>query len=124
MFADSEKVLQRIVDSVNEESERIGLAINCKKTFSMVISKKKECQKCRITVNGEEIVQMDSFRYLGCWVTLDGRSDAEIKRRIEQTNTAFMEMRRVLSASTISIEKRKRLIKYYVWSILIYGSDA
>ena len=108
LFADSEEGLQRIVDSVNEESERIGLTINCKKTFSMVISKKKKCPKCRITVNGEETVQVDSFRYLGCWETSDGRSDAEIKCRIGHAKTAFMEMMRVLSASTISIEIRKR----------------
>ena len=124
MFEDSEEGLQWIVDSVYEESERIELAINCEKTFSMVISNKKECPKCRITVNGEEIVQVDSFRYLGCWVTSDGRSDAEIKYRIGHAKTAFMEMRRVLSASTISIEIRKRLIKCYVWSILTYGSEA
>ena len=66
LFADSEEGLQWIVDSVNEESERIGLAINSKKTFSMVISKMKECPKCRITANGKEIVQVDSFKYLGC----------------------------------------------------------
>ena len=124
LFADNEERLQRIVDSVNEESERIGLAINCKKTFSMVISKNEECPKSRITVNGEEIVQMDSFRYLGCCVTSVGKSDAEIKRRIGQAKTIFMQMRRVLSASTISIEIRKRLIKCYVWSVLTYGSEA
>ena len=45
LFANSEEGLQRIVDSVNEESERIGLAINCKKTFSMVISKKEGVPK-------------------------------------------------------------------------------
>ena len=123
LFADSEEGLQRIVDRLNEESERIELAINCKKISSMMISKKKECPKCRITVNGEEIVQVDSFRYLGCWVTSDGRSDAEIKCRIGHVKTAFMEMRRVLSASTISIEIRKRLTKFYVWSILTYGSE-
>ena len=33
LFGDSEEGLQRIVDSVNEESERIGLGINCKKDF-------------------------------------------------------------------------------------------
>ena len=76
-FAHSEEGPQWIVDSVNEESERIGLAINSKNTFSMVISKKKECPKCRIAVNDKEIVQVDSFRHLGCWVTSDGRSDTE-----------------------------------------------
>ena len=124
LFADSGEGLQRIVYSINEESKIIGLAINCKKTFSILISKKKECLKSRITVNGEEIVQVDSFRYLDCWVTSDRRNDAEIKRRIGQAKTAFMEMRRVLSASTISIKIRKRLIKCYVSSLLTYGSKA
>ena len=78
----------------------------------MVISKKKECPKCRITVNGKEIVQVDSFRYLGCWVTSDGKSDAE---KNTGENSIYGD-EAVLSASTISIEIRKRLIKCYVWS--------
>ena len=69
-------------------------------------------------------MRVDSFRYLGCWVTSDGRSDAQIKRRIGQTKTTFMEMRRALSDSTINIEIRKQLIKCYVWSILTCGSEA
>ena len=44
--ADSEKELQHLVDKVEAESERLGLQLNVKNTYSMVIIKKKKMPKC------------------------------------------------------------------------------
>ena len=46
LIADSEKELQNLVDKVEAESERLGLQLNVKKTYSMVITKKKKTPKC------------------------------------------------------------------------------
>ena len=46
LIADSEKELQHLVDKVEAESERLGLQLNVKKTYSMVIIKKKKTPKC------------------------------------------------------------------------------
>ena len=47
--------------------------------------------------------------YLGSITTDDGRSEVEIKRRIEITRNAFNNMKSVLSLRNISINTRMRL---------------
>ena len=46
LIAGSEKELHHLVDIVENESERLGLQLNVKKTYSMVIKKKNETVKC------------------------------------------------------------------------------
>ena len=84
LIADSEKKLRDIVDKIVTESEKLGLSLNVKKTYCMVISKKKETPKCHLESNGEIIKQEGQFSYLGNFLTSDGRCDTEIKRRISK----------------------------------------
>ena len=46
LIADSEIELQNLVDTVEAESERLGLQLNVKKRYSMVITKKKKMPWC------------------------------------------------------------------------------
>ena len=61
--------------------------------------------------------------YLGHMVSNDGRSDIEIKRRIEIARNAFINMSRMLTSREISVETRKRLVKCYIWSKILYGVE-
>ena len=61
--------------------------------------------------------------YLGSITTGDGKSEVEIKRRMEIARNAFNNMKSVLSSRNISINIRMRLTKCYVWSTLLYGAE-
>ena len=50
--------------------------------------------------------------------------DIEIKRRIGIAKTAFRKMAHLLTSSGLGIPTRKRAIKIYVWSTLLYGCEA
>ena len=54
LFADSNEKLQKILDRVGLESEKMGLAINCKKTYSLTVSKRK-CPDCKLNVKDKEL---------------------------------------------------------------------
>ena len=56
LMATSEIDLQELVDVINEESEKLGLGLNKKKTETMVISKKKETPRCNIKLNGMTLI--------------------------------------------------------------------
>lgn len=111
------------MDKLAEESERKGLKINIKKTFTMVITKQKEVPKCKILLNGREIEQVTYFKYLGSIITSDGRSDKDIITRIGMAKSAFMEMKQILTNKKILKETRLRVLRCYVWSVLLYGSE-
>ena len=52
IIATSEEKLQALMDKVVEESRKMGLSINIKKTESMVISKSKIRPTCNLNVGG------------------------------------------------------------------------
>src|SRR5215813_11692458 len=52
----------------------------------------------------------------------DGRRESEIKRRIGMAKEAFNNKKRIL-CGTMKKELRKRLIKCYVWGVLLYGCE-
>ena len=124
LMAESEEELQRIVDAVREASLERGLRMNVKKTKTMVIRRNinEEC-KVSIKVEGKELEQVKSYTYLGQQITEDGRSDTEIRKRIEIARQSFINMKSVLTSRKLKIETKKRLIRCYVLSTFLYESE-
>ena len=75
------------------------------------------------TIEGKPVEQVERVIYLGHMATEDGKSESEIKRRIEIARGAFENMSKVLTNRSININTRKRLLKCYVWSTLLYGAE-
>ena len=123
IIAETEDQLQKIMDIVTTESNKAGLEINQKKSFTQVISKKRQIPKCSIKVDGAIIKQVDSFIYLGSLITSNGKSDKEIVRRIGIAKTAFKSMTSILTSKGISMQAKLRTLKCYVWSTLLYGCE-
>ena len=48
----------------------------------MTVSKNQSQPTCKLTKNGKGINQVDKFNSLGSFLTSNGKSDYEIKRRI------------------------------------------
>ena len=116
MVAETEKGLQKIMDSLNEIAQKYGMKINVKKTKVMVIFRKGG-GVVKITLNGERIEQVAKFCYLGAWITEDGRCDTEIRSRI-----AF-NRRNELLTNNMSQSVKKKIVKAVVWSVFLYGSE-
>ncbi|XP_042874390.1 uncharacterized protein LOC122254657 [Penaeus japonicus] len=90
LIADTKEGLQRLLDLVWEASLTERLEINCKKTFSMVISKESQPPICDLIYNRTMIEQVNSFNYLEPILTSDGRCEKEILRRIEMAKTSHI----------------------------------
>ena len=115
LLAGSEEDLQRLLNIVVEDSEKLGLSLNVKKTECMVVSKKKN--------NPEQIRQVQKFKYLGYTLTSDGKCRTEIKKRIAIAKASFQKMNTILKNRNISFSTKLRVLKTYVWSILLYGCE-
>ena len=48
----------------------------------------------------------------------------EVKRRVCEAKKSFQKMRSLITNSHISINTRRRIVKTYIWSMLLYGSEA
>ena len=124
LIAENKEDLQKLVNIVEEESRQKGLDLNSKKTEVMVISRKQENPKCDIFVSGIKLKQRDQFKYLGTFISSDGRNSIEISSRIAQAKSNFLRMKTILTNKNISIETRKRVLQCYIEPILMYGCEA
>ena len=123
LLAESEQQLQQILDSVNTAGKEFGMKMNTKKTKMMLISRDDNKSTMNITIDGTPVEQVNKFVYLGELITDDGKCDSEILRRIEIAQGTFMKMARVLTSGQIALTTRKRLLKCYGWTTLLYGSE-
>jgi hypothetical protein len=73
-------------------------------------------------IDQKQLENVESFKYFGSILTNDGRCTCEIKCRIAMAEAAFNK-KRALFTSTFDLELRKKLVKYYIWSIALYGVE-
>ena len=57
-------------------------------------------------------------------ITADGTTEKEIRRRIALAKHAFNKLRNILTNRKLSLKIKIRILKTYVWSVLLYGVEA
>ena len=124
LITDSEEKLQDLVPALVRASGEHGLKLNVSKTKVMVISKADNDISANVEVGGVVLEQVQRYKYLGSVVTKDGRSVEEIKTRIAIAKNAFNKVKHIVTNRSISISLRRRFIKSYVWSTMLYGCEA
>ena len=55
-------------------------------------------------------------------MTEDGRSGREVRRRIALGKEAFSKKKDLIQTS-LSLHLRQRMVKVFVWSVVLYGSE-
>jgi len=120
LLAKEEKVLQDMIDKLIEIGGCYGMEMNVEKTKLMGISRQPFLVK--IMIGQKQLENAESFKYLGSILTNDGRCTCEIKCRITMAKAAFNK-KKVLFASTLDLELRKKLLKCYIWSIALCGAE-
>ena len=122
LLAESVQDLQKLLDVVVRECQLKGLLINCKKTECMVVSKKRDIPRCSLKVKDQIINQVSTFNYLGTTITEDARCMKEIKKRIVLAKSVFSKLNNILRNTSLSMRTRMRVLKCYVYLVLLYGS--
>src|SRR5579872_6440471 len=89
----------------------------------MVISKNRNVIDCGITLKGNSIKQVENFKYLGTWITNDGKCDKEIKARIGMAKDTFYKLTNIFHNHNIRLSTKLNVINTYVYSILLYASE-
>jgi hypothetical protein len=123
IVADNIEDLQCLLNDLTLASEARGLKINIKKTKSMIISR-NDYPNAKIYVSGEEIEQVRQFKYLGCLLNEGWDPENEIKSRVEQARNAFLRLRKFLTDRKLDFNLRYKMLKCYVWPVLLYGMEA
>lgn len=122
LIASSMEELQSLLDRVTSVSAQNGLNINTKKTKYMTVGRTPTI--AALYVNNQPLEKVRSYKYLGCIVNDQEDHSTEVKCRIEQARNAFMKMSHLLCNRSLKISSRCRLLRCYIFSILLYGVEA
>jgi len=117
-------LLKILIETLVQSSEDKGSNLYTSKTKVMVISKKAENVPVNIIIKGERLEQVGRFKYLGSLITKDARCEQEIRTRIALAKGAYSKIKQLVTNRSISLSLRKRFIKAYAHSTLLYGSEA
>jgi hypothetical protein len=84
----------------------------------MIISRQQA--PLQIKIGKKPVENVEEFNYLGSMITNAARCTREIKARIAMAKAAFNK-KKTLFTIKLDLERRKKLVKCYIWSIALYG---
>ena len=124
LLATSENKLQELMDQVVFHGKNYGMEINTKKTECIVITKSQSLPMCKIKIDGITLNQVEKFKYLGSWITSDARCHKDVRARIAMAKKSFETLDNILRNKKRSVGDRTRVLKCYVWPVLLYGCES
>jgi Reverse transcriptase (RNA-dependent DNA polymerase) len=123
LLADSAEGLQRLIDRVVSACDNFGMKLNCKKTQILVISK-NNIPRIPFYANNTALRHAERISYLGCDLNSNWDHSQEVRTRIEKARSTFSSMRKILCNMNLNIQIRTRVLRCYVFSVLLYGAEA
>ena len=119
LMAEIEEEIKRLLMTVKEESEKVGLKLNIQKTKIMAFSPITSWQR-----DGETIETVRDFIFLGSKITADGDCSHEIKRCLLLRRKAMTNLDSILKSRDITLPTKVHLVKVTVFPIVMYGCES
>jgi uncharacterized protein YaaN involved in tellurite resistance len=79
-------------------------------------------RKVAIMIAQKLLKNVEYFNYLGSIMAIDSKCTRKIKSRFATTKPA-LKNRRVI-ATMLTLVLRKKLLNYYIWSIVLYSAES
>lgn len=112
--------LQNLLNAFVMAAEKFGLKVNIQKTEIMFIN----CPPHNITIGQEVLKEVESFKYLGSYISNNGSLDKEIENRISAASSAFGRLYyRVWKPHHLSLKTKLSIYETTVLSTLLYSSE-
>ena len=106
LMLESEEELKSLLMKVKEESEKVGLKLNIKKTKIMASSPITSWE-----IDGETVETVSDFIFLGSKITADGDCSHEIKRCLLLGRKVMTNLGSILKSRDITLPKNVCLVK-------------
>ena len=118
-MAESKKEPNSLLMKVKEESEKVGLKLNIRKTKTMASSPNTSWQ-----IDGEIMETVRDFISLGSKITADGDCSHEIKRRLLLGRKVMTNLDSIFKSRDITLPTKVHLVKAMVFPVVIYGCES
>ena len=118
-MAESEEGRNSLSMRDKEESEKAGLKFNMEKTEIMVSGPITSWQ-----INGEKVVTVTDFIFLGSKITADSDCSHEIKRHLLLGRKAMTNLDSVLKSRDITWLTKHHISQSYGFTVVMYGCES
>ena len=115
--------LQCLVSEFGRVCKRRKLRINVNKSKVMCIERNEEPSPLNITLNGERMEVVSSFKYLGSCFSRGGGVKEDVSMRIGEGMKTFGAMKSMWSCRSVSLNVKKELYERIVVPTVMYGSE-
>ena len=119
LMVESEGKSKSLLMKVKEESEKVSLKLNSKKTKIMAFSPINSWQ-----INGETIETVRDYLWRGSKITADGDCSHEIKRRLLLGRKVMSNLDSILKSRDITLPTKVHLVKAMVFPAVMYGCES
>ena len=116
LMSGSHGQLQNLTNRLVDRAISYGLEVSTEK--SKIMTNSVNDISADISMNGQKLEEVNSFRYLGATPCKDATCSAEVYNRIV---SAMARLNRIWRCNTISFMSKFKLYKSLVTSILLYG---
>ena len=117
--------LQAMLNSFSDASKQFGLSISLEKTEVLFQrAPNSVAPQPPIFIDDVELKVVDSFKYLGSMISVDGSLDKEIAYRISKASQALGRLRnRLLNHHSVTLDTKLKVYRAVVLSSLLYGCE-
>ena len=119
LMAESQEELKSLLMKVNEESKKVGLKLNIKKTKIMASGPITSWQ-----ISGETVETVSDFILGGSKITADGDCSHEIERHLLLGRKAMTNLDSILISRDITLPTKVHLVKAMVFPVVMYGCES
>ena len=119
IMAESEEELESLLMKVKEESDKVDVKLNIRKTKIMASGPITSWQ-----TDGETVETMSDFIFGGSKITADGDCSHEIKRCLLIGRKAMTNLDSILKSRDISLPAKVHLVKAMAFPVVMYGCES
>ena len=124
MFADEIMICSESKERVEEKLEvleRRGMKVNRRKTEYMCVNERQV--NGTVKLQGEEVVKVEDFKYLGSTVQSNGECRREVKKRVQAGWNGWRRMSGVICDRRVSARVKGKVYKVAVRPAMLYGLE-
>ncbi len=118
---------QRLTHDVNVSGKILNLRLNVKKTIKLLVAGKNPGTNYNILIYGEEVDEVENFKYLGSMRICTANCTRDIKTRIAIAKRRISEwlfLQNLWNGRNITTCLKMKLFKTFVCSALLYGAES
>ena len=119
LMSESEEELKSLLMKVKEESEKVGLKLNIRKTKIMAAGPITSWE-----IDGETVETVSDFILGDCKITADGDCSHEIKRCLLLGRKVMTNLDSLLKSRDITLPTKVCLVKAMDFPVVMYGCES